>query len=109
MAVNNHGTVVELHQTFICSVTINYQVGYLNGDEVDWSAPRHLESGRFPKVVLLRFMRDSYICRHFFLEKLRDHRKSVYSRKRHRAVYSIVNGSGTNQSLLTKAGGNILQ
>lgn len=52
VAVSDTGVVVEVHQPFISSVSINYQVGRLNGDEIDLSEPRYLDHGRYPKVAI---------------------------------------------------------
>ena len=52
VSVNDAGTTVGLHQPFFASTTIHYQVGIINGDEVDFSESRLAGKGRYPKVAI---------------------------------------------------------
>ena len=52
VAINDNGTVVEVHQPFIISSDMYYQIGAINGDEVDFSEERRVDAGRFPKVAI---------------------------------------------------------
>lgn len=52
VSVNDNGVVVEVHQPFIASTTVYYQVGRLNKDEVDLSEPKLLDTGRYPKIAI---------------------------------------------------------
>ena len=52
MSINDAGTAVGLHQPFFASTTIHYQVGIINGDEVDFSESRLAGKGRYPKVAI---------------------------------------------------------
>ena len=52
VSINDAGTAVGLHQPFFASTTIHYQVGVINGDEVDFSESRLAGKGRYPKVAI---------------------------------------------------------
>ena len=52
VSINDAGTTVGLHQPFFASTVIQYQVGIINGDEVDFSESRLAGKGRFPKVAI---------------------------------------------------------
>ena len=53
VAVNDRGTVIEVHQPYITSSDILSQVGRtINGDEVDYAEERRVDLGRFPKVAI---------------------------------------------------------
>ena len=52
VAINDAEIVVEMHQPSRASNEIHYQVGNLNGDLLDLSEPRKLDTGSFPKVAI---------------------------------------------------------
>ena len=52
VAVNDHGIIMELHQPYITSSIIYYQVGSVNGEKISFTEPYDLDRGRFPKVAI---------------------------------------------------------
>ena len=54
VAINDDGIVVELHQPYIASSNLYYQVGSLNRDKmkVDWCELTYLDFGRYSKVAI---------------------------------------------------------
>ena len=52
MAVNSDGVVVEVHQPSAVSGNICYQVGKINGDEVEFHEEKDAGTGMYPKVAI---------------------------------------------------------
>ena len=52
VAVSSDGVVVEVHKPFAASGNICYQVGKINGDEVEFHEEKGAGTGMYPKVAI---------------------------------------------------------
>ena len=52
VSINKDGTIVKVYQPFILNNEIHYNVGQLNGGEINSEDTKFLDYGRYPKVAI---------------------------------------------------------